>query len=225
MAGRAVDDRTGATRGRVEQAALDLFVSRGFSATSLREIAQAVGISVPAIYYHFASKDDLLRSVVDPLLAAADRLLAGLSGSPGPGLARRALEAYYDLIVAHYEIYLLVSSDPAVRSHAEVGPRVAEQAATLLDIVAGPEADHARRLRAAAATGALRRPLRFAEVDPAGDRSLIVSAALAALGPETVADDGRAHGSGPVAGGTHRGRAPRPDARPRRSARAAEEER
>jgi AcrR family transcriptional regulator len=192
VVGRGVEEgpsatgSSSATRERVEQAALGLFGSHGYVATSLREIAQAVGISVPAIYHHFTSKDDLLRRIVEPLLEAADDLLAELAAQPRGGFARRALEAYYDLIVGHRAIYLLVSSDPAVRGHPEVGPRVAAQSDRLLDLLAGNGADRGRRVRAAAATGALRRPLRLADVDPERDRDLIVSAALGALGTELV---------------------------------------
>lgn len=191
MAARNDDDGSPATRDRIEQAALSSFVSHGYAATSLREIAQVVGVTVPALYYHFASKDDLLRSVARPLLEASDEFVERLSALPRGGFARRALEGYYDLIVDHYPIYLLVSNDPAVRGHPEVGRRAAEQAAALLDLLAGPDGGHDRLVRAAAATGALRRPLRQAGIDPRQDRELIISAALGALGTEVTAEGGR----------------------------------
>src|SRR5215218_921903 len=152
------DEGSLATRDRVEQAALSLFVVRGYTATSLREIAQAVGVTVPALYYHFASKDELLRNVTEPLLTAGDSFLGRLGRLPRGGFARHALEGYYDLIVDHFPIYRLVSTDPAVRSHPEVGRRAAEQAALFLDLLAGPAGGRERLVRAAAATGALRRP-------------------------------------------------------------------
>ncbi len=48
------------TRERILDAALDLFVEKGYEATSLREIASQVGISKAALYYHFPSKGDIL---------------------------------------------------------------------------------------------------------------------------------------------------------------------
>jgi AcrR family transcriptional regulator len=72
-------DQAGAsTRERILEVALDLFTDQGFDGTSMREIAERLHISKPAIYYHFASKEDILmalhmrvhefgRAVLEPL--------------------------------------------------------------------------------------------------------------------------------------------------------------
>ena len=46
------------TRQRIEEAATRLFVERGITETSVRDITRAVGISEGALYRHFESKDD-----------------------------------------------------------------------------------------------------------------------------------------------------------------------
>ena len=43
--------------------ALDLFTEKGFDGTSLREIAERLGVTKAALYYHFASKDDILMAL------------------------------------------------------------------------------------------------------------------------------------------------------------------
>src|SRR5262249_33846507 len=48
------------TRDRILDVALDLFIEKGFDGTSLREIAERLGVTKAALYYHFASKDDIL---------------------------------------------------------------------------------------------------------------------------------------------------------------------
>ena len=41
----------------VLDAALDLFIEQGFDGTSLRQIAEQLGVTKAALYYHFESKD------------------------------------------------------------------------------------------------------------------------------------------------------------------------
>lgn len=47
------------TRDRILEVALDLFIRKGYAATSMREIAEPLGISKAALYYHFPSKAHL----------------------------------------------------------------------------------------------------------------------------------------------------------------------
>jgi AcrR family transcriptional regulator len=51
------------TRERILDVALELFTDQGFDGTSMREIAERLHMSKPAIYYHFASKDDILMAL------------------------------------------------------------------------------------------------------------------------------------------------------------------
>ena len=48
------------TRERILDVALDLFIEQGFDGTSLRQIAEQLGVTKAALYYHFESKDDIL---------------------------------------------------------------------------------------------------------------------------------------------------------------------
>ncbi len=72
------------TRQRILDVALDLFIEQGFDKTPLRQIAEKLGFSKAALYYHFASKDDILMALHMRLhelgkesLAALDDRLAG----------------------------------------------------------------------------------------------------------------------------------------------------
>jgi AcrR family transcriptional regulator len=53
----------GSTRERILDIALELFTSQGYDKTSLREIAERLGFSKAAIYYHFASKEDIFMAL------------------------------------------------------------------------------------------------------------------------------------------------------------------
>ena len=56
-------EASASTRERILDVALDLFTDQGFDGTSMREIAERLNISKPAIYYHFASKEDILMAL------------------------------------------------------------------------------------------------------------------------------------------------------------------
>ena len=43
--------------------ALDLFIEQGFDGTSLRQIAEQLGVTKAALYYHFESKEDILMAL------------------------------------------------------------------------------------------------------------------------------------------------------------------
>jgi len=45
--------------------ALNLFASKGIEGTGLREIADRIGVSQPALYHYFASKEALVGAVID----------------------------------------------------------------------------------------------------------------------------------------------------------------
>ena len=51
------------TRERILDVALDLFTEQGFDGTSLRQIAEQLGVTKAALYYHFESKDDILMAL------------------------------------------------------------------------------------------------------------------------------------------------------------------
>lgn len=52
------------TKARIVREALRLFLDRGFDRASVSDIARAVGITKPAIYHHFRSKEDVLQAVL-----------------------------------------------------------------------------------------------------------------------------------------------------------------
>src|SRR5947209_16063232 len=54
-----------ALRRTVLEAAAKLFAQRGFGGTNLQDIADSLGISRPALYYYFKSKEEILASLVE----------------------------------------------------------------------------------------------------------------------------------------------------------------
>ena len=52
------------TRDRILQAALELFFSQGYAATSVKEITDSAGITQGGLYKHFDSKEDVLHTII-----------------------------------------------------------------------------------------------------------------------------------------------------------------
>ena len=78
---QAGGDQAGAsTREKILDVALDLFTDQGFDGTSMREIAERLHISKPAIYYHFASKEEILMALHMRLHEFGKEALARLTG-------------------------------------------------------------------------------------------------------------------------------------------------
>ena len=77
-------------RGRILDAAAVEFARSGYSATSVRDIAAAAGILPGSMYYHFASKEDLLAAVhAAGIRRIKERVLAAIETATIPGAGWR----------------------------------------------------------------------------------------------------------------------------------------
>ncbi|MFI5623967.1 TetR/AcrR family transcriptional regulator [Nocardioides sp. NPDC051685] len=99
-------------RDQILDAAGQLFVTRGFAATSTREIAEKVGIRQASLYYHFAGKDEILGALLDrtlrPTLDQVDQILTLTADDPRPtALYLLALVDINTLATAPHNIGLL----------------------------------------------------------------------------------------------------------------------
>jgi len=70
------------TADRILNAAEDLFAEKGYSATSLGDVADRVGIRSPSLYNHFKNKEALYEAVLERLLADFSAPLAELDSGP-----------------------------------------------------------------------------------------------------------------------------------------------
>lgn len=94
-------------REQILRASAELFSAKGFAGTSMRDIAEQVGVRAPSLYYHFRDKDEIFEVLVaygvEEPLAHADRL----SLDTGPVAARLYLlmwELAYRLCSAPYDL-------------------------------------------------------------------------------------------------------------------------
>ena len=80
------------TKERIPIVALRLFAEKGYEATSMREIAEHLGITKPALYYHFDSKEAIVRELLHDLLGQVAELVSwARQQKVTPGLRRDVL--------------------------------------------------------------------------------------------------------------------------------------
>ncbi|HKO92187.1 MAG TPA: helix-turn-helix domain-containing protein, partial [Polyangiaceae bacterium] len=127
------------TRERILAAARDLFIAHGVQQTSLRDIAERLGISKPALYYHFDSRDALLESIVLPLIDNLNEFIA-VHEAVQPRDARLLLEDYFELLRQHREVLTLLVRDLSTLGALGLGTRLLVARRRLIALLSGPEA-------------------------------------------------------------------------------------
>ena len=94
------------TRERIIAEAITILSEKGYAATSMREIAEATGVTKPAVYYHFDSKGSLCHHIVSSGLDEfrATLRIAGENGG-GDALERLvvAVRVHFDFCEANVE--------------------------------------------------------------------------------------------------------------------------
>ena len=98
---------------QIEEAASALFRERGYAATSVRDIAQALNLQGGSLYAHMASKEDVLWSIVS---RAADRFNAEV-GPVAADTTTSPADRLRNMIRAHVGVVTSVQKDAAVFLH------------------------------------------------------------------------------------------------------------
>lgn len=152
------------TRARIEEEALRLFAARGVAGTSVRDIAEAVGVSEGALYRHFGSKEELARDLFLSRYAALARDICRIAEDSGSfdEKIQMVVDSACRLFDETPELfaYLLLSQhDHLAQVPEEAGANVVEAIAGLLRAggVAAGDAD----LAAALALGCVVQPASF----------------------------------------------------------------
>ncbi len=180
--------KRGDTRARLLETALQLFAERGYAGTSVRDIADELGITKAAVHYHFSAKEQIVLALLEPLLRSTEELLDRRAAAPPD--PRALLLALRDLVREFGPLMSVMVEDPSVSQAAgEVHEQLDALGVRMAEVLAGGGASPVRRLRAHAALGAFFGGWKAAQRLRAGavtdaDVDAVVDAALAALGDE-----------------------------------------
>lgn len=174
----------GTTRDQVVDAGLDLFVSRGYADTSLREIAAEVGLTKAALYHHFPTKVALLDAILGPLADDVDEVLEMSSDDEDLDRHRWSLlDAYLTVLVRHRRRASLYYGDRSIR-HEAIGQRAAEQQRRLIRRMIGQRASLETLVRVHGALAVVRMIVKdLSDVPPERLRRLLLTVAAETCTP------------------------------------------
>src|SRR6202046_4303756 len=104
------------TRQQILETAQRLFTDLGYDATSLQMIADEMGLTKAAVYYHFHAKSDILHTAMQPGILRLKALLDEAAAIRG----RRArveflVNGFVDFLVQNRHYAVMAATDPAAR--------------------------------------------------------------------------------------------------------------
>jgi AcrR family transcriptional regulator len=178
------------TRSRLREVALQLFAEQGYEKTSLREIAERLGVTKAALYYYYPSKEDIVRSLVEDYMGQMDQLIDWAKGQPTTGATKAELvRRYLDIVANGAEVFRMLQQNQAavssLASAKERGELFRERMDALVDLLTGPDATLQDQVRAASclmsiSVGCMHYQRRAA--DPAELRAAILGVAMELVG-------------------------------------------
>ncbi|MGA5818672.1 TetR/AcrR family transcriptional regulator [Kitasatospora sp. NPDC094028] len=138
------------TRARIIEVSLELFSERGYEQTSLREIADHLGVTKAALYYHFKTKDDIVLGIVDRMSAPIDETIEwGRKQTWSPELRDELIRRFADGMGARAPLLRFFHENQPAMRESPAGLAFRERIVSMMQLVHGPGADFPDRLRAA----------------------------------------------------------------------------
>jgi AcrR family transcriptional regulator len=141
-------------RDHIRRVALELFIEEGYDKTSLREIAEKLGVTKAALYYHFPTKDDIVNSLIEQRIAAVDELIAWAEGQPRTTdmrleFIRRYAQLHHQL--AHDNVIRFFERNQTLVNTLKAGTKMREQMTRVFEFLTDPQEPLAQQLRRAMA--------------------------------------------------------------------------
>ncbi|MCR6482294.1 TetR/AcrR family transcriptional regulator [Amycolatopsis sp. OK19-0408] len=170
------------TKQRILDAARDLFATQGVQRTSLQDIADRLGITKPALYYHFPSREDLVRSIIQPLLDDGEKfILAAEARAETP--VRELIEGFFDFNYRHRAPVIMLLAEMPTLADLGLIDKVLGWRKRLTELICGPDPTLDQAARAVLALGGLQDVcMQFPDAPLEELRTAAVDGALDALG-------------------------------------------
>jgi AcrR family transcriptional regulator len=193
----------GSTREKILDVALDLFIEQGYDKTSLREIADRLGFTKAALYYHFERKEEILlglhlrlHSLVPDVM---DRLGQDNAATLDFETWTALIDHFIDQVISNRKLFLLHERNftalQALENSEHHEAEHEDLAEQMRQFFANTAIPVAQRVRMACSIGAVMGPLMgagevFADI-PTSQLSALVRDAVHDLLGSRVGDEGR----------------------------------
>ena len=178
-----VDNRRTDTRERILSVALRLFASQGYTNTSLREIADELGVTKAALYFHFKTKEEILHGILgdhlDNINAIVDDAESDMSTPASREDLLRRLAEYQATRSQH--LVRLIRENFSQVSTTPFGTEVKKAQHRSLNALAGPNPTLMDRIRARTAFAALQTAAMSAEWEDVEETDVREAALTVAL--------------------------------------------
>jgi AcrR family transcriptional regulator len=139
------------TRSKIQAVALELFGEQGYDKTSLREIAERLGVTKAALYYHFKTKEEIVASLFQAAAEGLDELIEWTRQQEPTPENRRELVRRYAAAVSEgtaFKLMRLVQENQHSLRELGAGMRGQERMETLVKFLSDPDATLAEQLKA-----------------------------------------------------------------------------
>lgn len=150
----------GAGRAQLHETALRLFAHDGVEGTSLQAIADDMGVTKAAVYYHYRSKDDLVLGVLAPLFEELDAIIDRAAAHRGRAARLEDfLTGMVTLIVDHHTRFAVLVKDPYVARLMEAHHDLVAWWDRIVEQILGPAPDPLSRTALMVFLGGMTGPL------------------------------------------------------------------
>ena len=131
------------TRQKLLDVAVGLISRHGFAGTSLQMIADEIGFTKAAIYYHFKTRDQLLIALMEPLLKQIRRVVETAESQRTPRTQMDAMvEGFAGVVARNRSLAAVMVFDPSVHRVLQLQPEwgdlIERQLALLMKLESGP---------------------------------------------------------------------------------------
>ena len=144
--------RTG-TRERIQAVAVELFAEHGYDKTSLREIAERLEVTKAALYYHFNTKEAIVVSLFEDLIAGIDSIISWAQDQPHTLETRQEILRRYARLARERPRGMMrfIQESKTTMQELAPGEKLQFRFRTLSGLLHAPDASLAEQLRSSLA--------------------------------------------------------------------------